>query len=294
MPWYDILVEIEETQPTTTTTPATTTSRSTATDIVRDGMFQDPEEGSTRSSADSVYHKTYYFYSGSAISRDEFKQSGYQNSFDWISHAYVYANESTTYTTIQTYTLVGTTAETLYGVGDYVSSSTVSSYEWFESESAPRVAITDYGTYMYVHPDSIGIMAEVDGNFTNQTVHQAAEAHTHEEVYTDNSEMDHGTWSEGADAEISVWSSISSPERDFIKNLFDATPGISTFTAIETHLHSLSRQIFNTSLVAKNVYTTVRAPEIKQINLREMSAFESAFSASVNTNIVSSTTPYNV
>ena len=65
---------------------------------------------------------------------------------------------------------------------------------------------------------------------------------------------------------------------------------LSTSEAMNAHLESLALQIFNTSLVAKNTFPTIPAPPIRQINLREIPTIESAFSASVNTNLSDGTT----
>jgi len=261
------------------------------------GTFLNPEEGATAAGESTSYSKTYLYYSGSVINISDFRTQGYQDSFDWPAHLYSYAGDTTTYSVIKTYTRVGYNSHTIVGFGDPPTETTeyTYDYDWVSKEGFQDVHIDACpGLELYIQPSSMGIIAEWDGyvppSCGDPVGYVGAEEHTHEEAYTDLSAPIFSA-STDDDGNHTVDVRCSQTENMFITSMFGSDSStLSTSEAMNAHLESLALQIFNTSLVAKNTFPTIPAPPIRQINLREIPTIESAFSASVNTNLSDGTT----
>ena len=63
------------------------------------GPLANPADGAgnVRVVGSNSYGKTYHFFSGSVMNRAEYQEQGYQNTFDFMTHRFEYAEIITTY-----------------------------------------------------------------------------------------------------------------------------------------------------------------------------------------------------
>ena len=230
------------------------------------------------------YYKTYFYYSGSIISEPSFKAQGYQDNFTWIDHAHIYSSVITEYTQIKTYQLVGQNTETFV---DGTPSETTEVYDWVTTETMPEVETQTATETLYTYPNSAGIIVETSDPLLDTGLSSLDDSHTHEELFTDNPSMTHShkaytiPIADGASQQVT--SEMSANEAGFVASIFGSTVEAPTKPA-------QASSIYRTTVISKNVYTISDAIAIKQKNLREIQSIESAFSASINKNLVGYTT----
>jgi len=254
--------------------------------------------GDVRASEDTTYSKTYLFYSGSIIDKTSFHQRGYQDDFIWADHVYTYANQTTTYSTTQVYTIVGQTSHTVVGLGSppVENTSTVYEYEWITTEDPSGVDVVQNMFDIYVQPSTIGIMSEVDKYVppvaTPVGDWDGSESHTIEEEYTDNPmlEFSHTTLidSETGNSVETVQTTIGQAETMFLNDhLGDSLvmTGVTPAEFLDQQIDKYALTIYNSSLVTRNTYTTTDPAHIRQANLREIATIETMLSSSINTNL---------
>ena len=228
------------------------------------------------------YYKTYFYYSGSIIDQDKFALQGYQENFSWADHANTYATVVTEYESVTSYEEVGRIDNRTY------------TYD----EEAPVVATEAKTDTLYVRPSGVGIIAETNEASEELALSEYKDAYTHEEAFTDNSSMTHKyeAFSRMADGDQgfeydsdtsgeSVTSTISNEEANFIADIFAGSSGdLSDFS--QSILDTITLDIYNTTLSSRNIYNIGSETKIKHADLREISAIESSFSASVDQNLV--------
>jgi hypothetical protein len=263
-------------------------------DSVIPGVF-DPEEGDVRSGTSTKYYKTYLYYSGSIIDRTAYSQYGYQDNFNWSDHVYVYANQTTTYEVENVYTKTGEINHTIVGLGGSLSSNTTDVYDWVSRETTPSVEVVQNTEGLYILPSSVGILSETDRYIypgaSSVGDSDGFDSHTYEETFTDNSIPTHEHY-EHTEEEVAsetytdiMITYISSAETAFINDQFKATAGMTTSEFMTAQIDKYALQIYNSSMIAKNIFAINKTKEIRQKNLREIPNIEPAFSASINTNL---------
>jgi len=248
------------------------------------------------------YYKTYFYYSGSIIDQDKFALQGYQENFSWADHANTYATVVTEYESVTSYEEVGRIDNRTYTYDEegesQVELTTDTVYDWVTTEQTPVVTTEAKTETLYVVPSGVGIIAETNEASENLALSEYKDAYTHEEAFTDNSSMTHkyeaftrmADGAHGFDDESDtsgehVTSTISNEEANFIADIFVGSSGdLSDFS--QSILDTITLDIYNTTLSSHNIYTIGSETKIKHADLREISAIESSFSASVDQNLV--------
>ena len=103
-----------------------------------------------------VITESYQYYSGSIINRDTFKRQGYQDSFVWENHRYVYMNQITRFDVTSTYTEVGTNTYTgLRDIDGVLLTVTEVEpiYAWVEQEHTPQVSLQFSSKEIFAFPE---------------------------------------------------------------------------------------------------------------------------------------------
>ena len=166
------------------------------------------------------------------------------------------------------------------------------------TEQTPVVTTEAKTETLYVVPSGVGIIAETNEASENLALSEYKDAYTHEEAFTDNSSMTHkyeaftrladgdqGFEDDSDTSGESVTSTISNEEANFIANIFAGTSSdLSDFS--QSILDTITLDIYNTTLSSHNIYNIGSETKIKHADLREISAIESSFSASVDQNLV--------
>jgi hypothetical protein len=248
------------------------------------------------------YYKTYFYYSGSIIDQDKFALQGYQENFSWADHANTYATVVTEYESVTSYEEVGRIDNRTYTYDEegesQVELTTDTVYDWVTTEQTPVVTTEAKTETLYVVPSGVGIIAETNEASENLALSEYKDAYTHEEAFTDNSSMTHkyeaftrmADGAHGFDDESDtsgehVTSTISNEEANFIADIFVGSSGdLSDFS--QSILDTITLDIYNTTLSSHNIYNIGSETKIKHADLREISAIESSFSASVDQNLV--------
>ncbi len=248
------------------------------------------------------YYKTYFYYSGSIIDQDKFALQGYQENFSWADHANTYATVVTEYESVTSYEEVGRIDNRTYTYDEegesQVELTTDTVYDWVTTEQTPVVTTEAKTETLYVVPSGVGIIAETNEASENLALSEYKDAYTHEEAFTDNSSMTHkyeaftrladgdqGFEDDSDTSGESVTSTISNEEANFIANIFAGTSSdLSDFS--QSILDTITLDIYNTTLSSHNIYNIGSETKIKHADLREISAIESSFSASVDQNLV--------
>jgi len=222
-------------------------------------------------------------------------QYGYQDNFRWSDHVYVYANQTTTYSRQKVYTKTGVINHTIIGFGDFEETTSTDVYEWVTREVTPSVEVSQNVEELYVQPSSVGIVSETDRFIYPHSSpvgdSDGFDSHTQEQTYTDNPLITHDYYEYteeevfGEDRTHAVITSISSAEAAFINDQFETIGGASTAEFMTAQIDKYALQIYNSSMLTKNIFAVNGTKQIRQSNLREIPNIESAFSASVNTNL---------
>ena len=217
-------------------------------------------EGAVRVVGSNSYGKTYHFFSGSVINRAEYQEQGYQNTFDFMTHRYEYAEIITTYEEIETYTKVGDVSITTQSTremgteGTRTASSTTtdlaSEYDWVRSERNPTVE-SSYGDYNLLTPEgSMGIISESTSGYED------VDTRSHETPYTDNN-ISLGSYniSEG-EGYLHVKTDTS--ERDFIQSLFGYDSNQSFTDIIDDFFNTIATDVFRTTFADRNSFQAIQ------------------------------------
>jgi hypothetical protein len=264
--------------------------------------------GTTKTST-IQYHKAYFYYSGSVIDHSTFALKGYQDNFPWLDHASTYATVTTQFQETLTYEEVGSISFDTYAYdsnGDLQNSERSESvYDWVTVEHTPNVTTNTASEKLYVTPNSVGIIVETSETSEALNPSDYADAHTHEEIFTDNAALTHSfkgkedSSSKPSDtlefkpekvvrpelvSANSVISTVSNEESAFISDIFGGVQDVSDYAQMV--LDTITSEVYNTTIASMNIHVIGSETKIKQINLREMRVVSSPFSASINQNLV--------
>ena len=279
-------------------------------DMVIDPVMSESMDWSTQldlalaggASSKVKYYKTYFYYSGSVIDQDKFALQGYQENFSWADDANTYATVVTEYETATSYEEVGRIDKRTYTYDEEGESqtelTTEAVYDWVTTEQTPVVTTEAKTDTLYVEPNGVGIIAETNEASEDLALSEYKDAYTHEEAFTDNSSIthkyeaftrmadgEHGFDDESDTSGEHVTSTISSEEAGFITNIFGgASSDLSDFS--QSILDTITLDIYNSTLSSRNIYNIGSETKIKHADLREISAIESSFSASVDQSLV--------
>ena len=242
------------------------------------------KEGGTKSGEPTKYTKTYTFYSSSIVNQNHFISQGFQESFPWQEHEWIYAHQETIYKTEQVYTLVGTDTHTHYveqsigGTvnGTFTTGPTVTnSYEWVTVEKDPVVTFIGVGYELFVPYGSIGVVAERDGFFPDGaegSIRAANDEHSIESAYTDNPPPTYSLM----DDDSVIGTTISKGEQDFWWSIF-GTDDRTAQQILEDKIDFLCLQLFNSSRVSKFVFPKVDPETIINSDLQDLAGSEEQF-----------------
>lgn len=265
--------------------------------------------GATKSST-IQYHKAYFYYSGSIIDHSTFALKGYQDNFPWLGHASTYATVTTEFKETLTYEEVGSISFDTYAYdsnGDLQNSERSESvYDWVTVEHTPNVTTNTASEKLYVTPNSVGIIVETSETSEALNPSDYADAHTHEEIFTDNAALTHSfkgkedssskqsTTLELIDVKKvvhpdllsanSVTSTVSNEESAFISDIFGGVQDVPDYA--QSVLDTITSEVYSTTIASMNIHLIGSETKIKQINLRELQVVSSPFSASINQNLV--------
>jgi len=225
---------------------------------------------------------SYYYYSGSIINKNEYRENGYINNFDWGEHANSYMVESTIYEVQRVFSEVGTHTVTVFN-GIYYKDEIETVYDWVETETNPTVSTNISSDTLYTFPYSVGIIAEVPAFSTpghSQGI-VGKEAASIEMSYTDNSDLYFNLIPGNPDTNPSLEITIDSDEANFLRNIFSYDT--SARQEMDNRLDRLTELIYNSVNVAKNIFPTTDPASIPSSFVGDISGQETAFSASVST-----------
>ena len=258
------------------------------------------DPGTTISLGSSTYYKTYQYYSGSVYDRAQFQAKGYQENFNWQSHRFNYIIEKSTYEIIGTYEVVGTYTENLLQITGYtnnawwgsdlgrtpvfeVISTGTPRYDWVESELPPSVEVLSSDKPLYTYPHTVGIIAEVSGEYAlDATEGSADESKSHEMAFTDNLELEYNLTEGEERTHLNIV--LDRDESNFITNMFKWD--MSAAAEFENSSRTLIRQIFDSSFVARNIFKNTNLRTISNQDLGDILGIETQFSASVSAPVV--------
>ena len=252
--------------------------------------------GTTISLGSTSYFKTYQYYSGSVYSRLEFQAKGYQESFDWQSNRFNYYIEKSTFDIVGTYEQVGTYTENELTVTGYennawwgpdlgrtpvteIISEEVPRYDWVESEIGPTVEVRSSDKGLYTYPHSVGIIAEVNGEYAlDDTEGSPDENKSHEMAFTDNLELEYNLIEDDPEPQLII--TLDRDESNLISHIFSWDN--SAAVELDNSTRSLIRQIFDSSFVARNIFKNTKTKNISTNDLGDLAGIETQFSASVS------------
>jgi hypothetical protein len=252
------------------------------------------EEGAqnVRVVGSNSYDKLYHFYSGSVISKSQFSQDGYQDTFDWVTHRYKYAEVVTVYEEIETYTAVAASSITVSTTDDRGShgvftttgeTNTLSTeYEWVRSERSPTVE-TSWGDYqLYIAPGSMGIVSESDSGYEN------TDTRTHESSYVDNGNVSFSQPTAGG----SVTATTSEAEATFISTLFGYDSNQSVANMIDDFFNAIADDLFRTTLADRDSFMSTEPQKLTTTDLTAIMSGETVETAIINPSVGVTENPF--
>ena len=216
-------------------------------------MDSDVQEGDVRLSKEDTYYKTFYFFTGSVINRDNFPNPGYQTMFDWKNTFKQMYYQKIVYPVKETYTLVSESSFTtdFTAAGGEVNTRTEKEFEWMETHLNPAVETTFVQENVHVYPGAVGIAGQT-GEETQIRSESTGTGtrHAHEMAYTDNPLL---AFTYHDDTKLDV--AISSVEEDFLFSIFgfvtDDVPA-----AVEIAINNLGASVFGILDVNRYAYDT--------------------------------------
>ena len=254
-----------------------------ASDLTLEGAlnYLENQPGDVVTIGEAYDYLSYYYYSGSIINKNEYRENGFINNFTWDDHATSYMVESTKYEVQRVYSEVGTHTTTVFN-GIYYTDEVETVYDWVETETSPTVSTIISTDTLYTTPYSVGIIAEAPAASTpgSQGI-GGKEAASIEMSYTDNSNLYFNLIPGDPDTNPSLEITIDPDEANFLKNIFSYDT--SARQEMDNRLDRLTELIYNSVNVAKNIFPTTDPASIPSSFVGDISGQETAFSASVST-----------